>query len=138
MLAIQGVESNHGTMLNHEQITNPKSIHYGDRALSSFGIMPNTIKMHKKDPERFKTDLKYQRKVAKIHTIKVLQKTRGCPLTASILWLKGRNYKVKPADYQTPRYKRFVAEWERFRGLPLHKDPLILKWCANNNLIKFN
>jgi hypothetical protein len=41
--SISKVESSEGTNKKHETIKNPKSIHYGHRAVGTYGLMPNTI-----------------------------------------------------------------------------------------------
>ncbi len=131
LIAIQGVESNHGKNINHPTIVNEKSMHYGDTAIGLFGLMPNTVKLLDRNPSalsKFKNDKLYERKLAKKYALKVLQSARGCPLKASILWEKGPAAKILPSDYKTPRYKKFVSEWETLFG-PIDKDVLILRYC---------
>lgn len=131
LFAIQGVESNHGKNINHPEITNPKSIHYGDRAIGKFGIMPNTVKLLDRSPasvDRFKTDIDFKFKLAEKYALQVLQAARGCPLDASILWLRGPGAKIRESDYKTPRYAKFVKEWENHFG-PINNDVLILRYC---------
>lgn len=128
LVAIQGVESDHGKKLNHPIITNPKSIHFGDSAIGRFGLMPNTILEMKGDVERFKIDKNYKFKLSKKYALKVLKVAKGCPLDASILWLRGPAARILPDDYKTPRYTKFVKEWERFFG-PINRDKLILRYC---------
>ncbi len=129
LLALQGVESNNGKDLNHKVITNPLSMHFGQTAIGPWALMPKTIKMLKRDPERAKTDTIYQKKVAKEYALKILQASRGCPLTASILWLKGPQGRLNALDYTTARYKRFIAEWEAFTDVSIQEDPIILRYC---------
>ncbi len=91
--------------------------------------MPNTIKMLRKDLNRFKEDPIYQKMVAKEYALVVLRASKGCPLTASVLWLKGQAAAPTEADYQTVRFKRFVSEWEAISGIPVGQDPVVRRFC---------
>lgn len=128
LMAIQGVESNNGKDLNHKVVTNVKSAQFGDSAIGPWALMPNTIKMLKKDLKKFKTNKKYQQKVAEIYALKVLQAAGGCPLKASVLWLKGPSSVPTVLDYTSSRYKRFVQDFELLRG-PIEKDEIIMRYC---------
>ncbi len=132
LFAIQGVESNHGKQLNHEIIRNPSSIHFQDQAIGRFGVMPNTVKLLDRRPdalEKFKSNPSYEKKLAKKYALTILRAAGGCPLTASILWLRGPGAQPVPLDFTTARFKRFVAEWEAFTGAPIDQDPFIKKYC---------
>lgn len=129
LVAIQGVESNHGRDLAHRTITSESSMHFGDTAIGSYAVMPNTILMLKRDPERFKQDPIYEIKVVKQYALKLLVKAQGCPTLASILWLRGPGLKPTVLDYTSTRYKRFVKEWEAISGYSLDKDPVIRRYC---------
>ncbi len=131
LLAISGVETNNGHNLNHKMVTNKASLQFGATAIGAYGLMPNTIRMLKRDPEKFKFNSMYEKKVAKEYALQILKAAKGCPLKASVLWLKGSGGKVTPLDYSTPRYQRFITEWEAFSGLPIYEDPIILKYCDN-------
>lgn len=128
-MAIQGVESDHGRDVEHRTIASEDSIHFGESAIGNWAMMPNTVRMLKKDVNRFREDPIYQKMVVKEYAIKVLQSSRGCPLTASVLWLKGAGAKPIPADFQTARFKRFVQEWEAVSGFPIEQDPIIKRYC---------
>ena len=127
LLAIQAVESNNGKQLNHVVFTNVNSIHFGDSAIGRFGLVPNTIRLLGKDPELVKISPKYELEVAKLYAIRVLSKAKGCPLKASILWLRGPAATPRPQDYQSPRYKRFMTQWTYSNGP--HKDLVKEFYC---------
>ncbi len=127
-MAIAGVESDYGHNINHRTIASENSIHFGDSAIGLFGLMPNTIKLLKKDPIRVKLDLNYQKQVAWSYAIKVLSAAQGCPLRASILWLRGPGARPKESDYTTSRYNKFISEWAK-TGEAIESDPLILRYC---------
>ena len=134
LIAIQGVESNHGRNLNHPEIINVNSIHFGDTAIGLFGAMPNTIKLIDRSPnsiEKYKIDKQYEIDIMLKYALYVLQRAKGCPIQASILWLKGHNYKIKTADYQTKRMTKFIKEWENITNTTIYRDPLIIKYCFN-------
>ena len=78
---------------------------------------------------RTQTNLNYQKMVSREYALKVLQAAKGCPLKASVLWLKGPAATPKVMDYTSKRYKRFVAEWEAFTGISITQDPLIARYC---------
>lgn len=128
LVAISAVESNNGKNLDHKVITRVSSPQFGDSAIGSWGLMPNTIKMLKKDLNKFKTDKKYEKKVAEIYALKILQAAGGCPLKASVLWLKGPLAAPISTDYTSTRYIRFVQEFEALRG-PIQKDKIIMRYC---------
>lgn len=129
ILAIQGVESNHGRNINHRTIANETSMHFGDAAIGPWAVMPKTVLSLKKDLFKFKTNPIYQKQVVKLYALYILRAAKGCPLTASILWLRGPNGRPTPLDYTTPRYRRFIAEWQAFSGYSIDKDPSILRYC---------
>lgn len=135
LYAIAGVESNHGQLTNHPVIENPKSIHYGHQAIGLYAMMPNTLMEMARNPTTLDTiifDKRRQKKIAKKYALKVLQKAQGCPLTASILWLRGPNAKPTPADYKSPRFARFVLEWENIRQIKVTEDKFISYYCQTS------
>lgn len=105
LLAISSVESNNGQNIQHKIMTS--GIHQGDTAIGRFGLMPNTIKLLKKSPEKVQTKPSYEFEVARQYAIKLLQKAQGDPYKASVLWLRGPSAKPTPADYKTSRFKKF-------------------------------
>ena len=131
LLAIQAIESNHGQMLDHAQIQSQKSIHFGDSAIGRYAMMPNTIKLFTQNLTRFKEDPSYEKRIAVKYSVVVLNAARGCPLTASILWLRGPSGKPKPADYKSPRYIRFVEEWETVSKYSIEEDPDLIYYCKD-------
>ncbi len=128
LMAIRGVESNHGKDLDHRTISSIDSIHFGDAAIGYYAVMPNTLDYLKANQDKFKSNLHYQKAVAGRYALKVLQAADGCVLTASILWMRGPAADPIPADYQSPRFKRFIAEWEAISG-PIDQDPFIRRFC---------
>ena len=129
LFVISGIESNYGADLNHRTIASESSIHFGEAAIGLYALMPNTIRMLKKDPNRLKIDSGYEKQVAQSYALKILKVAKGCPLRASILWLKGPNSRPVAADYSSIRYKKFISEWEALTRIPIEKDPLILRYC---------
>ena len=43
MLALAKVESDNGQNLNHKEVTNPKSMYFGQKAIGTWAIMPGNI-----------------------------------------------------------------------------------------------
>lgn len=128
LAAIQAVETNNGTIMNHRIIQRESSIHHGQTALSAWGLMPNTILMLKRDPEQVRLDPKYAHEVAKIYALKVLKRAKGCPYKAQIYWLMGPNYTIKEEDYKTNRAIRFNEEFSKYHTI---NDVTIIRWCSN-------
>lgn len=130
LVSIQGVESNNATMLNHQIITR-FGIQQGQRAIGRFAMLPNTIRTMSRNPasiERYQTDSNYELKLAMKYAIRILRAANGCPQVASILWLHGPNYTPKARDFNTPRYLRFIKEWENING---KKDFTTINNCNN-------
>lgn len=130
LLAIQGVESAHNTMLSHPEVK--QGLQAGSRAIGRYAVMPNTIMTLSRNPasiEHYKNNSDYELKLASKYAVIVLQASHGCVLTASILWLKGPNGNVTKADHTTVRYLKFVKEWEKQSGVSIMKDPVIRRYC---------
>ena len=107
LVAMQGVESNNGLNTQHKLITASNSLHLGDTAIGRWGLMPNTIRLLKRDPEKVKFNKEYEFQVAYSYAYKILNITKGNPYKASVLWLRGHSAVLKPADYKTPRFNKF-------------------------------
>lgn len=104
LLIIAALESNSGTLLAHEPVRNPASIHYGEAAIGPYGMMPKTLQeLREGDPTRA------AKKLATAILARNSTNIRGyiappspCPLlTAVILWEHG------------PRKRINVSTWEK-------------------------
>lgn len=105
MIAV--LESTNGKDVNHPVIRNPASIHYGESAQGTFGLMPKTIKEFGGTEERAAV------KLARY----ILARNGNCPLqTAVVSWEQGQNIKVSTKHWHRgnapQRLKKALLLWK--------------------------
>src|SRR4051812_12639571 len=102
---ISAVESNVGTILAHKVVRNPASIHFGDAAVGTYGMMPNTLKaLHEANPDRAAPKL--AKRILARNTANIrgyLAPSSPCPfITAVVLWKQGPNATIHAYTWNRP------------------------------------
>jgi len=104
------LETNNGTLKNHEIVRNPASIHYGDAAQGTYGLMPKTLKSLGFSENQEK---QAATKLARI----TLRNAKGCRIAAAvILWEQGHNIKkITAKHWQRGNAQQRLARITKFR-----------------------
>lgn len=147
------IESSGGTNVQHPEIKDPSSMHYGASAIGKYAFMPNTVRevqnryrlsglndpelqaISEMDDEQMKASLEanpeLQEKIAEYLAERTLNRMGGDEQMANYAWQYGHNLspdKIKKKDYlKSDRAKKYadLLKQEEKQAIPVKKASII-------------